>query len=101
MVVLRSPHLSVYSFTCRGGQGYRIGVETRAYSRKYFGRLHRSRLIPRDDVIPDERGVTVRKAAQFGTGVGPGPGYGSWESQALVPIGPTPAVGRDVAGGQI
>jgi hypothetical protein len=37
-----------------------------------FGRSHRSRLIPGDDITPDERGVMVRNAAQFGLGVGPG-----------------------------
>jgi hypothetical protein len=30
-----------------------------------FGRSHRSGLVPRDDITPDERGVMVRKAGRF------------------------------------
>jgi len=57
-----------------------------------FGRSDRSRLIPRDG-IPEERGVKVRDAVQFGPGVGLGPGSGFWARSNLGPTGPLPPSG--------
>jgi hypothetical protein len=39
-----------------------------------FGRADRSRLRSGDGITPGERGIKVRDAAQFGPGVGLGPG---------------------------
>jgi len=44
----------------------------KSVAERCIGRSDRSRLIPGDDITPDERGVIVRNAAQFGLGVGPG-----------------------------
>jgi hypothetical protein len=58
-----------------------------------FDRIDRSRFIPRDDITPDECGVTVHNAP-FRTGIGPGPRYGFSVKQNLGPIGPVPRSGR-------
>src|SRR5262249_32951736 len=51
-------------------------------------RSDRSRLIPGDDITPDERGVMVRNAAQFGLGVGPGQREAFGAKKKLGPAGP-------------
>jgi hypothetical protein len=47
-------------------------TEARKATVRLFGRSDQSRIIPGDDIIPDERGVMERDAAQFGLGVGSG-----------------------------
>jgi hypothetical protein len=55
--------------------------------------IRRSRLIPGDEITPDERRVMVRDAAQFRTGIGPGPGYGFWARPKVGPTEPSPLWG--------
>jgi hypothetical protein len=47
-------------------------TDARKATVRRFGRSDQSRIIPGDDIIPDERGVMVRNAARFGLGVGSG-----------------------------
>ena len=49
--------------------------------------------MPRDDINAAERRAMVRNAAQFGTGIGPDPGYGFWARPKLGPTGPSPLQG--------
>ena len=68
-------------------------TDARKATVRRFGRSDRSRLIPRHEITPDERGVMVRDAAQFGTGIGPGPEYGFWARPKVGPTEPPPLSG--------
>lgn len=75
-------------------RGLRIarGEDAVGRSTACFGRIDRSRLIPRDG-IPEERAVKVRDAVQFGRGVGLGPGSGFWARSNPGLTGPLPPSG--------